>query len=102
LAEAQQSDLVLFLGPATRFLDRMPQDYLEKPPGHIPQFYYFQLVPGPFQQEAMLTDSIKSTLSRVGGKTMIIHNPGEFAKAIDRVEKVPRIAVPGIAGGGEK
>lgn len=102
LAESQQSDLVIFLGPTTRFLDRMPQDLVDKPAGPAPHFYYFQLVPAPFQQEAVLTDSIKSTLSRVGGKTMLIHNPGEFAKAIERVEKVPRIAVQGTAGGGER
>jgi hypothetical protein len=60
-------------------------------------------VPAPFQQEAMLTDTIKSTLSRLGGKTMLIHNPGEFAKAIERVEKAPRSTAPGVAaGGGEK
>ena len=102
LAEAQQSDLVLFLGPTTRFLDRMPNELVEKPAGLGPHFYYFQLVPGPFQQDAMLTDSIKSTLSRVGGKTLVIHNPGEFAKAIERVEKLPRIAAQGMTGGGQR
>ena len=55
-----------------------------------------------FPQQATVPDSIRNTLSRVGGKTVVIHNPGEFAKAIDRVEKVPRLTVSGIAGGGEK
>jgi hypothetical protein len=35
----------------------------------------------------MLTDTIKSAVSRLGGKTMLIHTPSEFAKAIDRLEK---------------
>jgi hypothetical protein len=26
-------------------------------------------------------------VSRLGGKTIVIHTPGEFAKAIDRLEK---------------
>jgi hypothetical protein len=81
------SDVVLFLGPAPRFFDRVPQASLEKPASHGPQFYYFQLSPFIHQQPATLTDTIKSTMSRLGGKTIVIHTPGEFAKAIDRLEK---------------
>jgi hypothetical protein len=81
------SDVVLFLGPAPRYFDRVPQASLEKPAGRGPQFFYFQLSPFIRQQPAMLTDTIKSTISRVGGKTIVIHNPGEFARAIDRLEK---------------
>jgi hypothetical protein len=87
--EAQPpSDVVLFLGPPTRFFDSMPQANLEKPAGHGPQFYYFQLAPV-FRQPATATptDTIKSALSRLGGKTILIHTPGEFAKAIERLEK---------------
>jgi hypothetical protein len=39
----------------------------------------------------MLTDTIKSAISRLGGKTMLIHTPGEFAKAIERLEKGGRV-----------
>jgi len=85
-----QSDVVLFLGPSARFFDRVPQDVLEKPGGRVPQFYYFQLIPFVHQQQAMLSDSIKSTTSRLGGKTIQIHSPGEFAKAIERLEKSDR------------
>jgi hypothetical protein len=81
------SDVVVFLGPSARFFDRVPQDVLEKPAGRLPQFYYFQLMPFMQPQPSMLTDSIKSTMSRLGGKTIQIHNPGEFAKAIERLEK---------------
>jgi hypothetical protein len=83
--EAQPpSDVVLFLGPQTRYFDRVPQASLEKP--HGPEFYYFQIVPFP-RQTATLSDTIQSAVSRLGGKTMTIHTPGEFAKAIDRLEK---------------
>ena len=84
------SDVVLFLGPSARFFDRVPQAVLEKPAGHLPQFYYFQLIPFIHQQQAMLADSIKSTTSRLGGKTIQIHSPAEFAKAIERLEKGDR------------
>ena len=90
--EAQPpSDVVLFLGPQTRYFDRVPQDILEKPAGHGPQFYYFQIVPFP-SPESALGDSIKSAISRLGGKTILVHTPGEFAKAIDRlVAQPPRL-----------
>jgi hypothetical protein len=85
--EAQPpSDAVLFLGPQTRFFDRVPQASLEKPPGHGPEFYYFQIVPF-LSRTATLSDTIQNAVSRLGGKTMTIHTPGEFAKAIDRLEK---------------
>jgi len=64
---------------------------VERPASTGPQFYYFQIVPGPFMRDAGFTDSIKSALNRVGGKTILIRNPGEFAKAIERVEKAPRL-----------
>jgi hypothetical protein len=85
--EAQPpSDVVLFLGPRTRYFDRVPQASLEKPPGHEPEFYYFQIVPF-LTRTATLADTIQSAVSRLGGKTVTIHTPGEFAKAIDRLEK---------------
>ena len=84
--EAQPpSDVVLFLGPETRYFDRVPQDSLEKPAGHGQQFYYFQIVPF-LRQTAMPADTIKNAMSRLGGKTILIHTPGEFAKAIERLE----------------
>jgi hypothetical protein len=85
--EAQPpSDVVLFLGPETRYFDRVPPASLEKPAGHAPQFYYFQIVPF-LRQTATPDDTIKSAMSRLGGKTILIHTPGEFAKAIERLEK---------------
>jgi hypothetical protein len=85
--EAQPpSDVVVFLGPQTRYFDRVPPASLEKPPGHGPEFYYFQIVPF-LRQPATSPDTIQSAVSRLGGKTMTIHTPGEFAKAIDRLEK---------------
>jgi hypothetical protein len=81
------SDAVVFLGPVPRSFDRVPQANLEKPVSRAPQFYYFQISPFLGQQPAMLTDTIKSAVSRMGGKTILIHTPGDFAKAIDRLEK---------------
>jgi hypothetical protein len=87
--EAQPaSDVVLFLGPENRHFDRVPHESLEKPTGHGPLFYYFQIVPF-FRQTSTLPDTITSATSRMGGKTVVIRTPGDFAKAIDRLEKGP-------------
>jgi hypothetical protein len=80
------SDVVLFLGPTARTFDRMPQSSLEKPAGHGPQFYYFQIAPV-VRQQALPADTIKNAIGRLGGKTILIHTPGDFAKAITRLEK---------------
>ena len=80
------SDVVLFLGPGARQFDRVPQSILEKPTGRGPQFYYFQIAPI-VRQAAQPADTIKNAIARLGGKTILIHSPGEFAKAIDRLEK---------------
>ena len=86
LAAQPPSDVVLFLGPETRFFDRVPQASLERPAGTGQQFFYFQIVPF-VRDTATPGDTIKSALSRLGGKTILIHTPGEFAKAIERLEK---------------
>jgi hypothetical protein len=80
------SDVVLFLGPMARQFEKMPQSILEKPAGKSPQFYYFQIAPF-LRQPPVTTDTIKSAVARLGGKTILIHTPGEFAKAIERLEK---------------
>ncbi len=85
--EAQPpSDIVLFLGPMARHFESMPQSSLDKPAGRGPQFYYFQITPFP-RPVSLPNDTIRSTVGRLGGKTIQIHTPGEFAKAIERLEK---------------
>jgi hypothetical protein len=82
-----RSDVVLFLGPIAGQFGRMPTNILEKPAGRTPLFYYFQIAPYLFRQTSLPTDTIRSTVGKLGGKTILIHTPGEFAKAIERLEK---------------
>ena len=89
---AEPSDVVIFLGPTARYEDKIPRQSLEKAPGPVPRFFYFQVRPffrggrvgGPLP--AVLPDSINSAMSRLNGKVIVIHTPGEFAKAIARLE----------------
>jgi hypothetical protein len=86
----QPSDVVVFLGPMARYEDKVPRQSLEKAPGPLPRFFYFQVWPffrggrGPLP--SALPDSINSAISRLNGKVVVIHTPGEFAKAITRLE----------------
>jgi hypothetical protein len=102
------ADVVLFLGPASRFFERVTQDALVAPPAHGPQWAFLQLAPifrgggrGPMAvTTSSLPDSISRTVSKLGGKTTLIHSPGDLAKAIDRLEKMARTAQSASASGG--
>ena len=83
----EPADVVLFLGPQARTVDQVPRDELERPQGAKPRFFYFQYRPFLMQQQATLTDSITSAVNRLKGRTLIIHTPGEFARAIDQIER---------------
>jgi hypothetical protein len=87
LAADKPSDAVVFLGPSTRYEDKLPRSALERL-ASIPKFFYFQYRPFLRRMAPAATDTINSTVSGLKGKTMIIHNPGEFAKAIDQLEKL--------------
>jgi hypothetical protein len=65
----------------------MPDSALERPQGDGPRFFYFQYRPAFMSMEATLPDLIHSAVSKLKGKTVIIHTPGEFAKAMDQVER---------------
>jgi hypothetical protein len=80
------SDAVLVLGPVTRFADHMPRALLEKPTGEFPKFFFFQYK-SVFRQQASLPDSLTSTVASLRGKVYTIRTPGEFAKAIEQLEK---------------
>jgi hypothetical protein len=82
----ESSDVVLFLGPAARYWDNMPQSALEKPDGSKPQFFYFQYRPY-YRRAATFPDVISLALRRLRGKTVMIHSPHEFARAITQLER---------------
>jgi hypothetical protein len=101
LASESPSDAVIFLGPTSRFGEKPAADDLKRIAGG-PQFLFFQLAPAfrggrggppappgvpPAMLNPTLPDSIRHTVSRLGGKTYTIRTPGELAKAIDRLEQ---------------
>jgi hypothetical protein len=88
------SDAVVFLGPMARFEDKVPRQAFEKTVSALPRFFYFQVRPffrggrgmPPGPAASVLPDSINSAISRLNGKVVVIHSPGDLAKAISRLE----------------
>ena len=87
LGAKELADVVLFVGPQARTVDQVPRDELERPQGAKPRFFYFQYRPFMLQQQASLPDSINNAVNRLKGRTLIIRTPGEFARAIDQIER---------------
>jgi hypothetical protein len=80
------SDVVLVLGPTSRYFDRLPGELLEKPSNPLPRFFFLRYGPALIAQ-ATVSDSISMAISRLRGKTIMIHMPGDFAKAIEMLER---------------
>jgi hypothetical protein len=85
LASTKPSDAVVFLGPASRYLDKIPPAAVDATAAKL-RFFYFQYRPlrmrGP-----MLPDSITHAIERVKGRLIHITSPGEFANAIVQLER---------------
>jgi hypothetical protein len=90
LTAAQPPDVVVFLGPLARQVDRFPEELLEKPEGSMPRFFYLQYRPPFLNMQATLPDLIHSAVSRLKGKTVVMHTPAEFEKAIQQIERPGR------------
>lgn len=86
LAAPDQSEIALFLGPASRFVDKVPLASLEEKRSS-PYFFQFQFEP-PFRRGGDgFPDTISQTIGKLKGKTIVVHTPGDFAKAIDQLER---------------
>ena len=86
LAAPDQSEIALFLGPASRFADKVPQASLEERRA-APYFFHFQFQP-PFRRAGEgFPDTISQTIGKLKGKTIVVYTPGDFAKAIDQLER---------------
>jgi hypothetical protein len=85
LEAAEPADAVIFMGPASRFADKMPQSAL-RIEGKAPPFFYFEYR-SRFRRGQEYPDSIQFAVRRVKGKVLNIYSPQDFAKAINQVER---------------
>jgi hypothetical protein len=84
--DAKPADVVLVFGPPSRFYDRLPQGSVEKPSSGAPGFFFLRYG-AMLRMQSTVTDTISLAMSKVRGKTVNIVTPGDFAKAIDLVER---------------
>ena len=84
LSASDPSDAVIFMGPATRYLDKIPRVIFEERASE-PQFFYLQYKPN-LRARAELSDSIELAVKKVHGKKLEVRTPDDFAHAIRQVE----------------
>ena len=84
-ASTKPSDAVVFLGPAARYIDKLPASAIEGPPARhavlllsIPHLRW--------AAAAAIPDMISSALSSLKGRVFQIYSPGQFADAIRELE----------------
>ena len=96
------ADTVVFLGPTSRYWEKLPKDAL--PAGQSrPRFFYVRyerwgrplVTPGmpsrapipPADPSRGQPDIISKAVAQLNGKTMIVHTPAELAAAIRKIEE---------------
>jgi hypothetical protein len=86
LAETENTDAVIILGPRAPQGDRVPSEDLP-PKAGAPPVYYAELRPWR-RVYAILPDTITRTVKRLGGRTKEIYTPQDFAEAIRDMERL--------------
>jgi hypothetical protein len=88
LALPKPSDAVVFLGPASRYIDEIPVTAVDATAAKL-RFFYFQYRPFPMRggRGPMLPDSISNAVGRVKGRIIHITSPADFANAIVQLER---------------
>ena len=86
-AEPSPSDMVVVLGPPSRFFDKAPKEAFPVAAGETgSRLVFLQQVPA-LPLNSVLADTIGYAVSKLRGKTLTVRTPGDFAKAIDLVER---------------
>jgi hypothetical protein len=90
ITSPKPSDAVVFLGPASRYIDNIPNSAVDATAAKL-RFFYFQYRPlrmrGP-----LLPDSITHAIERVKGRLIHITSPADFANAIVQLERAAATA----------
>lgn len=82
IAAQQPSDVVIFLGPTTRFADKPKSELLNNSRNGRPRFFYFDYYPWLGRD---FPDSISHLTKALHGTTYQIHSPGELGKGIQKM-----------------
>ena len=78
----ESSDAVVFLGPTTRFVDKMPQGMIQGIEEGGPRFFYFEYYPFLGRD---FPDSIDYLTKSLHGTVYRIHSPDELGRSIQKM-----------------
>jgi hypothetical protein len=84
ITSSPPSDVVIFLGPTTRLKEKPEPEAVQRPQGRAPRFFYFQFFP---YVGAEFPDSVSHLTNLCDGTTFRMHNPGELADAIKKMQR---------------
>jgi hypothetical protein len=80
------SDVVVFLGPTSRYIDRFPASALEERSGAGPRFFYLRYRPYFGRVTPDFADLITDAVKKLKGRSVTVHTPAEFSRAIKDLE----------------
>lgn len=82
IAARQASDVVIFLGPTTRFAQKPKSELLINTRNGHPRFFYFDYYPWLGRD---FPDAISHVTKTLHGTTYSVHSPGELGKSIQKM-----------------
>jgi len=98
--ETHPSDLAIFLGPQSRFYQKIHPVFLQPATEGNPQFFYLEYVP-PWVRGAEFPDSVEYVTKALAGTSYKIHSPAELAHALEKiVAQIAKEEKKPVASGG--
>ena len=85
LIKPEGLDAVILLGPPSRYFDKLPQSALEDRGEQARKLFYIQYRPF-LRRGAEFPDFLQQATKTVKGRTFIVHDPGEFANALNKIK----------------
>jgi len=86
-SDPEASDLVILLGPHTRYTQKIPSERLQPsvaPSSRGPKFFYLEYMPV-WLRGAEFADNVEQLTKAFGGKSFKIYSPADLANAIQKL-----------------
>ena len=85
LIKPEALDAVILLGPPSRYFDKLPQSALEERGEQARRLFYIQYRPF-LRRGAEFPDFLQQATKAVKGRTFVVHDPAEFATALNKIK----------------
>jgi hypothetical protein len=83
LTAAEPSDVTIFLGPRTHYLEGAPHSQVPLRETRNPRFYYLEYFP--FLRSAHLPDAVGVLTKQLDGTVYEITSPGDLARSVQKI-----------------